>query len=72
MIKTIIKKLEHAIRKLERGISVAQREESRKPRDCERDYIAVIDDYNVLLEEAKDELEKLTGSREPSIPEWPV
>jgi len=71
-MKTIIKRVEYAIRKIERGIAVAQREESRKPRDCGIDYILVIDGYSKLLREARDKLEKLTGNREPSSPKWPV
>jgi hypothetical protein len=67
-----IKRLEYNIRKLERGAGVAQREDSRKPKYCESDYQSVIDSYEKQIESMRNELERLTGNREPSTPKWPL
>jgi len=68
----LVRKLEYNIRKLERGLGVAQREEARKSEHCEKDYQRIIDDYSKQLESMRDELEILTGNREPSAPRWPL
>jgi hypothetical protein len=67
-----IKKLEYNIRKLERGATIAQIEDARKPEHSEKDYQAIIDDYSKQLDSMRNELESLTGNREPSIPRWPL
>lgn len=64
--------IEYNIRRLERGLGVAQREEARKPEHCEKDYQSIINDYSKQLESIRDELEILTGNRDPSTPRWPL
>ena len=68
----LVNTIKYNIRRLERGLGVAQREEARKPKHCEKDYQSIIDDYSKQLESMGDKLEILTGNRDPSTPRWPL
>ena len=57
-----IQKLEYRIRKMERGIRVLHKQGK----------VAEMLEYGKNWESLLDELEKLTGKREPVSPQWPV
>ena len=61
--KLRIKSLEYEIRKKERGLRILFKQKT-PPAD--------IIMYGEKVEKLQDELEELTGRREPSAPSWPV
>ena len=63
--------VEYRIRKLERGIKVAHRGRL-EIRGTSLDYDAIIKRYVGEIKGLRDELERLTGRRRPSIPKWPL
>ena len=67
----VVGAVEYRIRKLERGIKVAHRGRL-EIRGTSLDYDAIIKRYVGEIKGLRDELERLTGRRRPSIPKWPL
>ena len=67
----VVGAVEYRIRKLERGIKVAHRGKL-EIRGTGLDYDAIIKRYVGEIKGLRDELERLTGRRRPSIPKWPL
>ena len=66
-----IEKIEHEIRKLERGIKVAHRDKITIE-GTSIDYDSMIEQYVEDIRKLRDRLEELTGRRQPKIPKWPI
>jgi len=67
-----IQKIEYAIRKYERGLSVLLLSEKRAGTHTKEEYGCAIQSYAVKIAALKKELKKLTGQCTPSIPRWPI
>jgi len=63
IVELRIKSLEYQIRKKERGLRILFKQKAKSA-----DIIV----YGEKIEKLQDELEELTGRREPESPSWPV